>query len=229
MSEVASITGVRPEVLSGDEEARLSFAGATAHVPASMIGSGPVLVVDIGGGSTELAVGPALGRGAIEAAEIVTRSLDIGCVRVSERFLPDPPSRADMARARASVKEEVTGAMEGLPPLGPDSILVGLAGTVSTLASLERGITVYDRARIHHAVLAQDDVERWLDVLSAEDARARLAHPGMVEGREDVIVGGVLILATIMESFGRETCLVSEDDILDGLAAELLASAPFTG
>ena len=156
----------------------------------------------------------------------MTRSLDIGCVRVSERLLPeDPPRPEQLVRARNEVRERLVAARSELPALARDSLLVGLAGTVSTLASLDNEITVYDRERIHHTVLARAGVERWLRTLSAEDARARLKRPGMVKGREDVIVGGVLILAVVMECFERTRCLVSEDDILDGLAAELLASA----
>ena len=228
MSAAAEITGVLPDVLSGGEEGRLSFAGATAHLPPAAVGTGPVLVVDIGGGSTELAVGPAGGPrpGRPEAPEVMTRSLDIGCVRVSERLLPeDPPRPEQLVRARSEVRERLVAARSELPALARDSLLVGLAGTVSTLASLDNEITVYDRERIHHTVLARPGVERWLRTLSAEDARARLKRPGMVQGREDVIVGGVLILAVVMECFERNRCLVSEDDILDGLAAELLASA----
>ncbi len=226
MTAAAEITGVLPEILSGEEEGRLSFAGATAHLPPDLAGSGLVLVVDIGGGSTELVVGQSGSAAGGADAAVSIRSLDIGCVRVSERFLRrDPPGPEDMIRARAAVREEIMAAQGGLPPLAPESILVGLAGTVSTLACLEHGIAVYDRRRVHHTQLTQDGVERWLRVLAADDTRARLAHPGMVEGREDVIVGGVLVLAVVMEVFGRDRCLVSEDDILDGLAAELLAQS----
>jgi exopolyphosphatase/guanosine-5'-triphosphate,3'-diphosphate pyrophosphatase len=225
MAGAAEITGVRPDLLSGDDEGRLSFAGATARLPPGSAGTSPVLVADIGGGSTELAVGCARGSGDTQVPEVRTRSLDIGCVRVSERWLPDdPPPPEQLARARDEVREQLVAARSDLPTLAPDSLFVGLAGTVSAVASLEGAIAVYDRERIHHARLARADVERWLRILSAEDARARLDHPGMVRGREDVIVGGVLILAVVMECFGRDRCLVSEDDILDGLAAELLAS-----
>ncbi len=226
MVRAAELTGVRPEVLSGDEEGRLSFAGATAHLPPTSVGTSPVLVVDIGGGSTELAVGYAPRPGRTQGPEMMTRSLDIGCVRVSERLLPDDPPRPEqLSWARREVRQQLKAARSDLPALAPDSLLVGLAGTVSALACLEGEITVYDRERIHHAVLARAGVERWLRILSAESARARLDHPGMVRGREDVIVAGVLILAVVMECFERERCLVSEDDILDGIAAELLASA----
>ena len=212
------VTGVHPELLSGSQEASLSFAGATARLPPGAAGTAPVLVVDIGGGSTELVVGRP-GAGAPEVAGV---SLDVGCVRVTERFLAhDPPLPTELAEARRAVRALVDGARRELPTLEGDSLLVGLAGTVSTVAMLEQGIARYDRARVHHAVLGRPHVEWWLDALSGEDGAARLARPGMVEGRQDVIVGGVLVLAEVMAAFDRDRCLVSEDDILDGLVASL--------
>lgn len=220
MSEAASVMGVTPEVLSGEDEGRLSFAGATAHLGDERT-SETVLVVDIGGGSTECSIGhPRVDRAILD---VVTKSLNIGCVRVSERFLcHDPPQSGELAQARHMVEREVAAARGALPTLGPESLLIGLAGTVSTLASLEYSVAHYDRARIHHAELSRDAVERWLEVLAGESASKRLLRPGMAEGRQDVIVGGVLILDVIMEQFGCGRCLVSEDDILDGLAATLL-------
>ena len=216
---------MRPELLSGDEEGRLSFAGATAHLPPERVGPGPVLVVDIGGGSTELVAGE--GPGASPTPDVVAVSLDIGCVRVGERFLVhDPPLARELGDARAAVDAELARARAVLPALAPGGLLVGLAGTVSTLAALDRGVSAYERALLHHVVLGRDDVERWLGLLSGEDSRARLARPGMVEGRADVIVGGVLILAAVLGNFDRPECLVSEDDILDGLAAALLGPGP---
>jgi exopolyphosphatase/guanosine-5'-triphosphate,3'-diphosphate pyrophosphatase len=223
MDPAARIMGVRPEVLLGDEEGRFSFDGATAHLPPDSTGTGQVLVVDIGGGSTELAVGYPSADARHDAAGVATRSLDIGCVRVTERFLShDPPQPGELSAARAAIASELAAARGVLPPLLPEGLLVGLAGTVSTLACLQLGVAEYDRSRIHHAVLGRDDVERWLHTLGGESAKARLAHPGMVEGREDVIVGGAIVLAEVMAAFGRASCLVSEDDILDGLAADLL-------
>ncbi len=243
MSAATDAVGVRPEILSGDEEGRVSFAGATAGLAPPAVATGPVLVVDIGGGSTELVAGypaswgaaargaPARGapsegtlsQGAPWRDAVDAVSLDVGCVRVTERFLHhDPPRPDELAEARAAVDGHLATARAVLPPLEPGGLLVGLAGTVSTLAALEHGVEVYDRARIHHVVLRRDDVERWLGVLGAEDSRARLARPGMVEGRADVIVGGVLVLVAVMADLDRSRCLVSEDDILDGLAAGLL-------
>jgi exopolyphosphatase / guanosine-5'-triphosphate,3'-diphosphate pyrophosphatase len=216
------VTGVLPEVLSGLEEGALSFAGATVHVPPERMGPGPVLVVDIGGGSTELVAGE-LDSGAAPSTEVSSVSLDIGCVRVAERLLlHDPPHADELAGARRVVDLELDAARGVLPPLAPGGLLIGLAGTVSTLAALDRRVAPYERAAIHHAVLTRGDVVKWCRTLSTEDRHARLARPGMVEGRADVIVGGVLILVAVMEGFDRDRCLVSEDDILDGLAASLL-------
>jgi exopolyphosphatase/guanosine-5'-triphosphate,3'-diphosphate pyrophosphatase len=225
MAEATEVIGVRLEILSGDEEGTLSFAGATANLPAELIGAGPVLVADIGGGSTELAVGrPMAGT---RSAGAQTRSLDIGCVRVTERFLQhDPPFPDEVAAARVVVEDELRVAQRTLPDLVPDSLLIGLAGTVSTLTCLVHEVAEYDRSRIHHSVLERADVEAWLDILAGEDVHARLSHLGMDEGREDVIVGGTIVLAAIMSVFERDRCLVSEDDILDGLAASLLAEPP---
>ncbi len=151
MSAVREIMGSPPEVLSGDEEGQLSFAGATAHLAGGTGGSQQVLVVDVGGGSTELSLGHRpTGREPLH--EVTTRSVDVGCVRVSERFLRhDPPRPDELREARRAVEQQIGAARDALPAVEPDCLLVGLAGTVSTLASLEYGVAAYDRARIHHA------------------------------------------------------------------------------
>ena len=220
LAAAADVIGCRPEVLSGADEGELSFTGATAHLPDDMVDAGTVLVVDIGGGSTELVVGD-VGRRAPGAA-VATVSLDIGCVRVTERFMHhDPPLGHELAAARQAVDADVGRARAMLPPLSPGAPLVGLAGTVSTIAALDQGLTDYERSRIHHAVLSRTTVDHWLEVLAGEDNAARLSRPGMMEGRADVIASGALILAAVMTGFDRDACLVSEDDILDGLAASI--------
>jgi exopolyphosphatase/guanosine-5'-triphosphate,3'-diphosphate pyrophosphatase len=141
---------------------------------------------------------------------------------VTERFLGhDPPAMTELAEARLAIAIQLQEAKGRLPQLVPGSLLVGLAGTVSTLAALEHGLVDYDRSVLHHSLLERGQVEHWLATLAGEDSKARLARPGMVEGRQDVIVGGVLVLSSVMENFGCRQCLVSEDDILDGLAASL--------
>jgi exopolyphosphatase/guanosine-5'-triphosphate,3'-diphosphate pyrophosphatase len=207
------VTGVRAELLTGEEEGRLSYAGATAELPPP---GGPDLVVDIGGGSTELVVGP---------DPVAAVSLDLGCVRLTERRLPtDPPTPAEWEAARAAVDEALDGADRARPALAAlpgGARLVGLAGTVSTLAQLELGLPRYDRDRIHHAVLTRAAVDGWAATLAAEPAALRARRPGMAPGREDVIAGGALILSRVMAHYGLPRCLVSESDILDGLVASL--------
>lgn len=212
------VTGVPAELLSGQEEGRLSFLGATALLPRGWDRERPVLVVDIGGGSTELVGGSPSNPGNARAV-----SMDIGCVRLTERFLTDdPPTRSELVAARAAVDEALGGAASELPELDPGGPVIGLAGTVSTLASLAGQLEIYDRERIHHVVLPRQEVHSWLSRLASEDVEARRRRPGMDPGRADVIVGGVLVLAAVMDDFDRGYCLVSEDDILDGLVASLL-------
>jgi exopolyphosphatase / guanosine-5'-triphosphate,3'-diphosphate pyrophosphatase len=224
-------TGLEPELLSGEEEGRLSFAGATAHLPSRWRDGGRLLVVDIGGGSTELVAGePSAGdspqvRGPLRdggGEEATTVSLDIGCVRLTERFFHhDPPSSDELGEARTFVRTQLGHARDPLPSLAPRGLVVGLAGTVSTLGALEVGAADYERSLIHHTLLSRRQVRGWLKTLAGEPSSERADRKGMASGREDVIVGGVLILDSVMEVFDRELCLVSEDDILDGLVASV--------
>jgi exopolyphosphatase/guanosine-5'-triphosphate,3'-diphosphate pyrophosphatase len=208
------IIGVPAELLSGWEEGRLSYAGATAEL---VPGDGPVVVVDIGGGSTEI----------VTAAhgDVLSVSLDIGCVRLTERYLrADPPTAGEVADAVAAIGAELQRAAEVIPELrtlGVAARLVGLAGTVSTLASLQLGLEYYDRDRIHGAVLSRRSVARWTEILGAERVADRARRPGIPEGRRDVIFGGALVLDEVMEWLGADECIVSESDILDGLVMSL--------
>jgi len=205
-----------PELLSGTEEARLSMAGAVSDLDPD---GGPFLIVDIGGGSTELVAG----SGAYDP-HLVAVSLQVGCVRVTERFLvTDPPSKAELSAGEKMVRDLLDSALEDHPRLLEARRLVGLAGTVTTLASLQLGLDEYDRNRIHHAALSAQNVRDWYVTLGSEVRLARLDRAGMVTGREDVIVGGAMILMEVMTRFGFDVCLVSEADILDGMVASLLA------
>ncbi|MGQ0744807.1 MAG: Ppx/GppA phosphatase family protein [Acidimicrobiales bacterium] len=212
-------TGIRPELLSGEEEARLSFAGAMAELAA---GAGPYLVADIGGGSTELAVGPdaydlGLPRG---GDPIGVFSLDVGCLRISERYLhSDPPAPEELTNALWSVREDLELAAQSIPALRQAKELVGLAGTVSTVAAVDQGLTTYDRHRIHHHRLSRAAVEEVFRTLATETHAERRHNPGLEADRVAVIVGGVVVLVALMRHFGFDSCLVSEADILDGLAA----------
>ncbi|HEV3264947.1 MAG TPA: Ppx/GppA phosphatase family protein [Acidimicrobiales bacterium] len=215
LAAAAEATGVTPELLTGQEEGSLSMAGAVADLDP---GDGPFLVVDIGGGSTELVAGSGPGDDDLEVV-----SLQIGCVRLSERYLAsDPPRPEELAAAEAMVAETLASAADAHPRLREAHRLVGLAGTVSTLSSLAQGLESYDRDRVHHSVLTADQVSHWYRTLASEDRAARLARTGMVKGREDIIVGGAMILHLVMDGFDMTECLVSEADILDGMVAGLL-------
>jgi exopolyphosphatase/guanosine-5'-triphosphate,3'-diphosphate pyrophosphatase len=216
-SQAASeVIGTALELISGDEEAALSFAGATAELGTQ---GAPWLVVDIGGGSTELAVGP----GAVSSrAPIGTCSLELGCVRVTERFLRhDPPPDAELREAASWLEQRYKQAEEKVPALRSARSLVGLAGTVSALASFDQGLTTYQREAVHHYRLRRAAVEEALRDLASQPAPARAGRPGIEPGRAHFIVGGTLVLATLMAHFGHDECLVSESDILDGLALSL--------
>jgi exopolyphosphatase / guanosine-5'-triphosphate,3'-diphosphate pyrophosphatase len=216
LRSAGEISGSKPELLTGAEEARLSMAGAVSDLDESQ---GPFLIVDIGGGSTELVVGTGP-----EDPNLAAISLQVGCVRMTERFLrSDPPSPSELADGESMVAELLDRAIADQPELSEGRQLVGLAGTVSTLASLQLGLDEYDHDRIHHAVLSLSDVTTWYHTLASEVRAARLDRAGMVRGREDVIVGGALILVQVMTRFGFEKCLVSEADILDGIVAGLLS------
>jgi exopolyphosphatase/guanosine-5'-triphosphate,3'-diphosphate pyrophosphatase len=207
--------GVEAELLPGDEEGRLAYRGATRGMT---LGSADTVVVDIGGGSTELIVDEGDGVRAV--------SLELGCVRLSERFLRhDPPEAQELAAAVEEIQRQLSRAVQVIPALdrrGEDRLLIGLAGSVSTLSALSQGLTHYDRSRLHHSVLSQSDVEAWCTSLAAEPASARAVRPGMIEGRQDVIVGGALVLREVMTRFAFSDCMVSESDILDGLVMSLL-------
>ncbi len=214
LGAAAATTGLTPELLTGGEEGRLSLAGAVGELDP---GDGPFLVLDIGGGSTELIAGDGP-----DDPRLAAVSLQLGCVRVSERFLSsDPPTARELADAEAEIATQLESASTTSSRFGAARRLVGLAGTVSTLASLQLGLVEYQRDRIHHTKLRAAAVEEWWRRLAAESAPARLKRPGMEAGREDVIVGGTMILAAVMRTFGFAECLVSEADILDGLIASM--------
>jgi exopolyphosphatase/guanosine-5'-triphosphate,3'-diphosphate pyrophosphatase len=206
------VVGTRAELLSGIDEARLSFRGATHELDPA---DGPFLVVDIGGGSTEFAVGTREPDGAV--------SVDIGCVRITEKFLHgDPPSALELSQALSVVHDYLDDVARDIPAVAEARRLVGLAGTVSTVAAVEQGLATYDRNRIHHFVLTREAVEDVFRTLATERRADRIHNPGLEPGRADVIVGGTAILVAIMRYFELATCLVSEADILDGLVLSVL-------
>ena len=209
----ADALGVRPELLSGEEEARLSFLGATASLAAAGAVA-PDLVIDIGGGSTEFVRGT--------DAPVALISVDIGCVRITEQFLhSDPPAPEELSAAVSVVRDHLKDVARELPGLGEANTLVGLAGTVSTVAAVEQGLAEYDRDRIHHFRLTRAAVEDVFRTLATESAEERRHNPGLEAERVDVIVGGAVVLATVFRQLGFDEMLVSEEDILDGVVRDL--------
>ncbi|MCW3815396.1 Ppx/GppA family phosphatase [Micromonospora sp. DR5-3] len=213
---VEQTLGVPPEVVTGDEEARLSFAGAVRGLPADA--QPPYLVVDIGGGSTEFVVGTR--EGGVTSAV----SMDIGCVRMTERHLHgNPPSLDEIAAAQADIAVAVDRALEVVP--GREAAtLVGLAGSVTTVVAIAQGLQEYDPERIHHARVSYDQVAEVTADLLAKSSEQRLAIPVMHPGRADVIGAGALVLRVIMERAGMPSVVASEHDILDGIAWSLAAA-----
>lgn len=207
-----AVVGSRPELLSGLAEGQLSFRGATAELDPA---AGPFLVVDLGGGSTELSVGTSVCEASM--------SLDVGCVRLTEKYLhSDPPLPEELHACLAVTGVHLDDVDREMPAARQARTFVGLAGTISTAAAVEQGLHGYDRDKIHHFDLTKAAAEDVFRTLATEARAARAFNPGLEPGRVDVIVGGMTILVKIMRHFGFESCLVSESDILDGMVLSLL-------
>jgi exopolyphosphatase / guanosine-5'-triphosphate,3'-diphosphate pyrophosphatase len=203
--------GVLPDVISGDTEARLSFTGALSGVQPE---GDPVLVMDIGGGSTEFIVGSA--DGTMTSAI----SLDIGSVRLTERFLKkSPPAEDDLAQAVSYVDRMLDGSGIDLPSIGT---WIGVGGTVTTLAGLCLELEHYDREQVHGSSIPIHDVGALLRRLSSLTVEEIRALPSMHPGRADVIAGGALVAARVAERLHVPDLIISETDILDGIAFDLL-------
>ncbi|AZQ35262.1 Ppx/GppA family phosphatase [Streptomyces cyaneochromogenes] len=219
---VMDILGVEPEVVTGDQEAEFSFTGATKELTGRQDVHRPYLVVDIGGGSTEFVVGEEHVRAA--------RSVDVGCVRMTERHLvrdgvvSDPPSEEQIAAMRADIEAALDLAEETVP-LREARTLVGLAGSVTTISAIAQDLPEYDSTRIHHSRIGHDRVREITDWLLHSTHAERAAVPSMHPGRVDVIAAGALVLLAIMERIGAEEVVVSEHDILDGIAFKVAEDA----
>ncbi|MCT2592957.1 Ppx/GppA family phosphatase [Streptomyces sp. N2-109] len=232
---VRDLLGVEPGVITGDEEAAYSFAGATLELTRAAGATGaagagtagapdggpahepPYLVVDIGGGSSEFVLGTDDGR--VRAA----RSVDIGCVRLTERHqLADPVTGSQAAAVRGDI-DAALDEVAGTVPLTEARTLVGLAGTVTTVAGIALGLDAYDRVATHHSRLSAGQVGEITARLLASTHAERAAIPVMHPGRVDVITAGALILSAVLERTGAPEVIVSEHDILDGIAGRLAA------
>ncbi|MEU3347933.1 Ppx/GppA phosphatase family protein [Streptomyces sp. NPDC006700] len=215
---VMDILGVEPEVISGDQEAEFSFTGATKELTGRTDLARPFLVVDIGGGSTEFVVGDDHVRAA--------RSVDVGCVRMTERHLvrdgvvTDPPTEEQIAAVRADIEAALDLAEETVP-LREARTLVGLAGSVTTVSAIAQELPGYDSAAIHHSRVSRERVREISDRLLRSTHAERAAIPSMHPGRVDVIGAGALVLLAVMERIDAKEVVVSEHDILDGIGWSL--------
>ncbi|NUK01593.1 Ppx/GppA family phosphatase [Streptomyces lunaelactis] len=207
---VLDILGVEPEVITGEQEAEFSFTGATKELTGRTDLEKPYLVVDIGGGSTEFVVGD----GHVRAA----RSVDIGCVRLTERHAPSSPATLGQITAIRADIDAALDVVEESVPITEAHTLVGLAGSVTTVAGIALDLETYDSAAIHHARISLEQVQEITGALLNSTHDERAAIPVMHPGRVDVITAGALVLLTIMQRTGAREVVVSEHDILDGIA-----------
>ncbi len=206
--------GIEPEVITGTEEAALSFTGAVRGLPSAAVAL-PALVVDIGGGSTEFVLG--------SSGPEVSVSVDIGCVRMTERHLHGDPPTTDQITA-AQVDIDVAVALAGRSvPFERAASFVGLAGTVTTVAAMAMDLPTYDPTVLHGSVISIEDVSRVATVLLQMTRAERAALPYMHPGRVDIIGGGAMVLESAMRAAGAAEVTVSETDILDGIVYSLLS------
>ncbi|WP_369131786.1 exopolyphosphatase [Modestobacter sp. I12A-02662] len=217
---VLATLGGLPDVVTGVEEAELSYLGATASLAAAARAHGspaprpPFLVVDIGGGSTEFVLGDA---GGVRAAS----SVDVGCVRLTERRLHgDPPLPAEVRAAEADIRAGLD-LVRAVVPVEQAASLVGLAGSVTTVAAIALELPAYDPEAIHGSRIRVDAVRAVTAALLTDTRARRAAYAVMHPGRVDVIGAGALVLREIMDGFGLDEVVVSEHDILDGIALRL--------
>ena len=207
---IKTILGVEPEVISGDEEAELSYSGALSGLDVK----GSVLVADIGGGSTEFVT-------ALSNGSLVSRSVNIGCVRMTERHLhSDPPTQPEITSAVSDIDHHIEDAKRTVP-INSETIFIGLAGSVTTVAAMALGLSEYDADAIHGSIVSREQVEsvtnKLLHMTHKERANLGFMHPGRV----DIIGGGALVLRELMRVLGFDKVLVSEKDLLDGVVLSL--------
>ena len=214
---VQSAVGRPPDLLSGDDEGRLSHRGALSGLD---IGDGWHLLIDIGGGSTELVLGEKTPTGLGVRA---IRSLDVGAVRLTERYLHgDPPRPEELTNAIGDAYDLVDDALRDVPDLKLAGRLIGTAGTIVTAAAVEIGQTTFDPKALHGFRFERDAVEDVFRTLATETLADRVHNPGLPADRADVIVGGLCVLVAVMRRWDARDILVSAHNIMDGICAELL-------
>jgi exopolyphosphatase/guanosine-5'-triphosphate,3'-diphosphate pyrophosphatase len=208
------VLGVRPELVSGEEEARLAYRGCTSHVDVDKNGH---LIIDIGGGSTELIVGTTqLSR---------AHSIDVGAVRMTERHLQhDPPLPEELLNAIGEVQDLFDDVVRANPSITHVRQIIGTAGTIVTIAAVELGQQVFDADELHGFRLTREAIEDVFRTLATEPLIDRIHNPGLPRDRADVIVGGCCVLVALMRTLDADELIVSTNNILDGVCAELLSN-----
>lgn len=206
----SNLLGKNIDIISGNQEATLSYLGATSGFPFTN-GDDPVLVFDIGGGSTELI----FGRGAKMERAI---SLDIGSVRLTELFIKnDPPGPAELARIREDVRRQVRNGLADIKPVKENITVIGVAGTVTTIQAVKLGLEHYYADAIHLSKLTKADIDETLELFLSLELERRQDLPGLEPKRADVIIAGTIIAETVLDEIGAAEMTVSDSDILDGI------------
>jgi exopolyphosphatase / guanosine-5'-triphosphate,3'-diphosphate pyrophosphatase len=208
----AETLGVRPELVSGEEEGGLAFAGATAKLDPA---TGPFVTVDLGGGSTEFAVGTERCDGVVSAP--------FGATVLTETYVAgDPPAPEELSAMLTIVEAHLDDVVRELPAVADANRFLGLGGTFTTMAAVEIGLDPYDRERVNGFTLERAAAEDVFRTLVTEDHAARVHNPGLPEARARTIVGGASAVVGLMRFFGLAELTISDDDLLDGLVARLL-------
>ena len=211
--QAEKVLGVRPELVSGEEEARLAYLGCTSHLVPDPNGH---LIIDIGGGSTELI----MGTSQLSQAH----SIDVGAVRITERHLRhDPPQPEELLNAIGEVEDFFEDVLRTNPSMKLVRQIIGTAGTIVTVAAIEIGQQVFNANELHGFILTRDAIEDVFRTLATESLVDRRHNPGLPPERADVIVGGCCVLVALMRSLDANELTVSTNNILDGVCAELLS------
>ncbi|OGW36609.1 MAG: hypothetical protein A2010_03295 [Nitrospirae bacterium GWD2_57_9] len=214
ISEVRERTGLSIRVLTGEEEARLTLLGVARSVPKNITAGSSLLVVDIGGGSTEIMT-------TMQGKERAAESFHLGAVYLTERYIRhDPPTPDELDRVRQSIRQILDTAETGTAA-GKGQLLVGTAGTITTLAAVDQRLVQYDPDKIHGYALKKAAIDRIVRELTYSTLAQRRGMPGLEHGREDIILAGALIIQEIMERNGRESMIVSDWGLREGILLDL--------
>ena len=213
-TRVENTIGVQPELLSGQDEGRLAYRGCVSNLVLDPVGH---LIVDIGGGSTEIMLGT--------TQLDIARSIDVGAVRITERHLRrDPPAPEELLNAIGEVQDLFEDLLREFPDMARAPQIIGTSGTIVTVAAVEIGQQVFDPAGLHAFRLTRSAIEDVFRTLATESLSDRVHNPGLPRDRADVIVGGCCVLVALMRSLDADEMIVSAYNILDGVCAELLGS-----